>query len=92
MPHAYLSHIAVDNADPGLFLALAVRALNAARERRYAHVTFSLSERHPCLTPFRERIWSIVYSASLYVCHWEDGLNAAAQLDSRPAHLEAAVL
>ncbi|MBI5508541.1 MAG: hypothetical protein HY903_07295 [Deltaproteobacteria bacterium] len=92
LPHAFLSHIAVEDQDPALFVALAKTALAAVHDRRYAYVTFTLSEHSPLLVAARRCFRSMAYDSILYLVHVGDGADAVAGVDSRPAHLEAAIL
>lgn len=53
LSHAYLSHLAVDDRDPEMMLALVTRACNAARQRKLDYVTIGFAERHPLLPHLR---------------------------------------
>lgn len=92
LPHAYISHIAVDDDDPDVGLALVGALREQARPRGYAYLTLALGERHPLLAPLQARFRHIVYRARAYVAHWPDGDAAYAALDDRPLHLELSTL
>lgn len=89
LPHAYLSHLAVDGDDPGVFQALVESAYAEACARRYAYVVIGLAARHPWLSWLRRRFRAREYASVLYAVHWEDG---APELDGRIPHVEAALL
>jgi hypothetical protein len=90
--HAYLSHLAIDDGDPALFVALAKAALMRVHERRYAYVTFSLSTRHPLLPTARRAFKHLAYDSIVYLVHFGDAAEAAARVEDRPALLDAAIL
>jgi hypothetical protein len=92
LPHAYLSHLAVDGDDPSLFRALAEAALGQARARRYAYVVIGLAAAHPWVPWLRRRFRPREYRSVLYAVHWEDGREAVDSLDGRLPHVEAALL
>ena len=90
--YAYLSHLAVDDDDPAVFEALVRTALQAARKRGLRHVLLGLGE-HSALTPIAlERFKTRQYRSRAYLAYWPDGLDAARAVDSRPLHLEVAIL
>jgi hypothetical protein len=90
--YAYLSHLAVDDDDPGVFEALVRAALQAARKRGLRHVLLGLGERS-ALTPIAlERFKTRQYRSRAYLAHWLDGREAVRAVDSRPLHLEVAIL
>jgi ribosomal protein S18 acetylase RimI-like enzyme len=92
LPHAYLSHLAVDRDDLGLFQALIEAAYAEARSRRYAYVVIGLASRHPWLPWLRRRFRPREYASILYAVHWPDGADAVAALDRRVPHVEVALL
>jgi len=92
LDEASLSHAAVDGDDAAILLALVSAALGMARARGLDFVTLGLSERNPMLAAVKARFRHLEYRSMLYLVHWEDGRAAAAALDDRPAHLEAATL
>jgi hypothetical protein len=92
LPHAYLSHVAVEEDDPRLFQALAEAAHSEARVRGYAYVVIGLAGPHPWVPWLRRRFRPREYRSVLYAVHWEDGREAAEALDGRLPHVEAALL
>ncbi len=88
LPHAYLSHLAVEGDDPGIFQALVEAAYAEARSRRYAYVVTGLAARHPWRSWLERRFKPRAYPSVLYAVLWEGG----AALDGRMPHVEVAVL
>jgi hypothetical protein len=91
-PHAYLSHLAVDEDAPELTMALLGAAYSRARARSIANLTIGLSERDPRLAAVRRSLGGIQYWSVLYTLSWPSNDAAAVQLDGRPAGLEIATL
>jgi hypothetical protein len=92
LPHAYISHVAVDDDDPETFRALLESAHSEACARRYAYVVIGLAAEHPWL-PWLERRFRLRHYASvLYTVDWGEGAAAVAALDGRLPHVEAALL
>lgn len=89
LPHAYLSHLAVDGDDPEIFRALIETAYAEARARRYVYVVTGLAARHPWKDWLEKRFKPRSYSSVLYAVLWEDG---AMILDGRMPHVEVALL
>jgi hypothetical protein len=92
LPHAYLSHLAVDGDDPAIFQALVEAAYAEARARQYVYVVIGLAARHPWRSWLERRFKPRTYSSVLYAVHWEDGAEAVAALDGRMPHVEVALL
>jgi hypothetical protein len=94
LPHAYLSHIAVDGDDPEIFQALVEAACTEARARHYAYLVIGLAAGHPWLPWLERRFRPRRYESVLYTVDWGDGAAAAAinALDGRLPHVEAALL
>ncbi len=88
LPHAYLSHLAVDGDDPARFEALLAAALREAGRRRLAYLLLGLSVRHPLLPVARRFRRSREYRSLLHLVH----RGAPPELDGRVAHLEVATL
>ena len=89
LPHAYLSHIAVDGDEPGIFQALVEAAYAEARTRRLVYLVTGFASRHPWLPWLTKRFRPREYASLLYTVHWEDGGEA---LDGRMPHVEVALL
>lgn len=89
LPHAYLSHVAVDGDDPGIFQALVEMAYAEARGRGLVYAVIGLASRHPWLPWLKKRFRPREYASMLYTVHWEDGGEA---IDGRIPHVEVALL
>lgn len=95
LPHAYISHIAVDGDDPEIFQALVESAYAEARARRYVYVVIGLAAGHPWLPWLERRFRPRRYESVLYTVDWGEGVAATAAihaLDGRLPHVEAALL
>ena len=89
LPHAYLSHVAVDGDDPRVFAALLAAARRAAAGR-FLYLVAGFAERHPFVAAVGRRARR--FRSILYAVCWEDGRAAVAALDGRIPHLEVALL
>jgi uncharacterized membrane protein YgcG len=90
LPHAFVSHVAVDGDDPEVFAALFAAARRAAAGR-FLYLVAGFAARHPFLPVLRRRareVQSVLYA----VCWGEEGSKAVAALDGRMPHLEVALL
>ena len=92
IPHAYLSHVAVDDDDGRVLVALVDRALGKARKRRLSYVALGLMDTNPMVHRVRRSFRHIAYRAILYVVYWPDGAERAGRLDDRVPHVELATL
>lgn len=92
VPFAYLSHLGVDDDDPDVFLSLLDSVLSLAAERDIEIVGLGLSARNPLTSVALGHYKARTYSSRVYTVYWPDGAAAAAALDERPTHLEAAIL
>jgi hypothetical protein len=88
----YLSHLAVADDDPEIFIALIGAALAAARRRGFALALTGLAARHPLAAVLARRWRHRAYRSLLHVVHWDDGRRAAEALGSCLPHVEIAVL
>jgi hypothetical protein len=89
---AFVSHLAVDEDDPEVFLGLLTRAYNDAVDDGFDYLMLGLTKRHPFLPVVRKSFRCREYVSVIYVVHWEDGSAAADAIDDRIPHLEVAVL
>ena len=89
LPHAYISHLAVDGDDPEIFHELIEAAYAEARARRYVYVVTGLAARHPWKDWLEKRFKPRAYASLLYAVLWED---EAMILDGRMPHVEVALL
>jgi hypothetical protein len=92
LPHAYLSHVAVDGDDAPVFERLLAAILAEASRRRYAYVVAGFADRHPFLPVVRRRCRVREYASVLHVVYGEDGVRPASSLDGRVPHVEVALL
>jgi hypothetical protein len=90
LPHAYLSHVAVDGDDLHLFQALIESACAAAHAAGHAYLILGLAAHHPWLPWLRRRFRAREYPSALHTVSWGDGAGPA--LDDRLPHVEAALL
>jgi hypothetical protein len=89
LPHATISHVAVDEDDPDIFQALVESAYAEACARRYAYIVIGFAAGHPWLTWLESRFRPRRYASMLYAVDW-DGVGEP--LDGRLPHVEAALL
>jgi hypothetical protein len=88
LPHAYLSHLAVDGDDPEIFRALVEAVYAEARARRYVYVVAGFAARHPWNAWLENRFKPRTYASILYAVLWDEGTP----LDGRMPHVEVALL
>jgi hypothetical protein len=91
-PYCYASHLAIDDDDPHLFCRLLRAACNETVRRGFNYFMIGLSEANPLRPLLTRNYLHITYPSQLYLVAWEDGLDAAAQVDRRLPGLEIAVL
>lgn len=89
---AFLSHLALEEDDPQVAVALVAGALGLAREKALDYVHLGLAARHPLLPAMARALPHRRLVSGIYLVHWEDGAAAAEALDGRVPHLEAALL
>jgi hypothetical protein len=90
LSHAYVSHVAVDEDDPEVFLELFDAAYDAAHERGFACLVAGFAERHPFLAILRQRYRAWSYASVLYAVLWDAA--HVLSLDGRVPHLEVGLL
>jgi len=91
LPHAYISHVAVDGDDAEVFQNLLESVYEEARGP-YAYLVLGLAAGHPWLPGLERRFRPRRYESVIYAVDWGEGAAAIAALDSRLPHLEAALL
>lgn len=91
-PHAYLSHLAADDDDPELTLALLSRAYGTARNLDIPNLTMGLSEHDPRLRAVKAFFGARVQWSLLCLAVWPGHRRDIDGIDYRPAHLEIATL
>jgi hypothetical protein len=89
---AFLSHIAVEEEDPRILLALLGDALRRAAHLDVDCLVLGFAEGHPLLPVLSRFVRGRRYRSLLYAVHWEDGAEAVRSLDGRVPHLEVAIL
>jgi hypothetical protein len=89
LPHATISHVAVDDDDPEVFQALVESAHAEACARGLAYVVIGFAAGHPWLPWLERRFRPRRYESVLYTVHWDGG---SAALDGRRPHVGAALL
>lgn len=92
LPHAYFSHVAVDDEDPAVLAALLSRAFNRALGKGWSYVTLAFAERNPLLTVVKKGFRHLEYRSRIYLVHWDDGSAAVSRIGDGVPHLELAVL
>lgn len=88
----YLSHLAVEDEEPGVALPLLGAAYNDLLGRGLAFATLGLAEGNALLPLVKRALMHIEYRSILYLVHWEDGADAVELLDRRVPHVEVATL
>ena len=89
LPHAAISHVAVDGDDSRIFQALVESAHAEACARGLAYVVIGLAAGHPWLPWLERRFRPRRYESVLYTVDWGEG---RVTLDDRRPHVEAALL
>jgi hypothetical protein len=89
---AHLSHVAVDDDDPEVLLALVESGCRRAAAAGLEFLTFGTSAAGALYSALRRSVVHRSYESLLYVACWPDGRAVADGLDGRPSHPEMAVL
>lgn len=89
---AFLSHVAVDEDDGDTLETLIASSCDLAMSRNIDYVMISFAERNPLTKVVRKRFPCHSYVSVIYLVYWEDGAEAAGQLDGRIPHPEVAIL
>jgi len=92
IPHAYLSHVSVDDDEASVLVTLVRHALHAACDRKLAYLALGLMDANPILERVRRTFRHIDYRSILYAVFWPDGAKRVEQLDGRIPHIELATL
>lgn len=88
----YISHLAVENNNIDIMIALIKKALNHAHEKGCSLLLLGLSQRHPCVKDLQKTFKHIAYTSSIYLVHWNDTQVDLKNLSKRCLHLDIAVL
>lgn len=89
---AFVSHLAVDDDDPDVAVALLRGACAEAYRRGLDYVALGLCRRHPLLAPVKSAFPHREYVSVLYVVHWDGDAAGMPALDGRVPHPEMATL
>jgi hypothetical protein len=89
---AHLSHVAADDDDPDVVIALVAAGLRAARARGLDYITLGMSTGSPLYGPVRQTFAHRSYASVLYAAFWPDGEPVVEALDGRPSYPEMAIL
>lgn len=88
----YLSHLAMEDDDPGVFEALVSEGCRLARGKGAGIVALGLSARSPLLAHATKSFAHRAYESMLYVAFWPEGAGFVQELDGRPSNPELALL
>lgn len=92
VPHAYLSHVAVDNSDQDVFKALLTAACNRASRKDYLYVAIGLAEGNPFLEVTKREYRHVEYESIVYLVYFKENESDAEKIEKRTLHLELAIL
>jgi len=92
LSHAFLSHVAVSPDDPEAAVALVRAACREAAGQGLDYVMIGFAERNPLCRVVAGRFPCHRYTSVMYVVFWDDGRQAAENIDGRLAHPELAIL
>lgn len=87
----YLSFIAVEGQDPGIFSAILAEACSRAAALGFSHLMLGLSEADP-LTAALRVCPHITYTGVLYTLEFAPGTSLNSRLDGRTPYVEIATL
>lgn len=88
----YASHLAVDDDNPEVFAPILRALYNQAVDQGNSYFMIGMSEAHPFLPLVTASYRHIDYPSWLYLVAWNDGLEAASQVDDRVPGVEIAIL
>lgn len=88
---AFLSHLAIDDDDPEVFLALLLAVYNDSLGHDLDYLVIGFASRNPFLQAVRRTFHCREYKSVIYLVHWQGG-PAPINLDGRCPHLEVALL
>jgi len=87
---AYLAHLAIEDDDPAMMIALIKAAMHEARQRGIKLLLIGLGEQHPLLEPCRRAFRHLDYSSQVFQVSWPG--SPPIQLNNNLIHLEIATL
>lgn len=88
----FLSHVAIDNDDPAVALALIEDARREALARGHHLLMMGLSKRHPLLPPICRTIAHRACESIFYIVNWTNERELVEEFDARVPHPEIATL
>jgi hypothetical protein len=89
LPHAFVSHVAVDDDDAAVYQALLDGAHADAREGGFSHLLVGFVEGHPFLRLTAHRYSARRYSSILHAVYWTDGLPGVPKPNGLPGVAKA---
>ena len=89
---AYLSHVAVDNNDPGIFAELVCTARRLGKLRGLDYLAFGFAENHPLHDVVRSCFGHYRYVSNLYTVHWNGEVVSSAIAEDQVPYVEVATL
>jgi len=92
LPHAFLSHFAVDDDQLQVGQALLQAGYNAALQSKCAFVVVGFDRRNPFYAVVKSAFRCMEYRTHLYLAFYPEAAALAAEVDGRIPHVEAAVL
>jgi len=92
LPWAFLSHVAVDNDDEQVLVALVGAACREARQRGIEALLVGLATRNPMLGRLRRAFRAQEINSILHAIAFSENGDIVPQLDGRVPHVEIAVL
>jgi hypothetical protein len=90
--NAFISHVAVDGDNPEVLLTLLTSAYNDSVGGTFDYLILGFAQRSLPLELVKRTFPHREYLSLLYLVYWEDGAEAAGQVDARIPHLEVATL
>ncbi len=91
-PHAYLSHIAIDDLNEDVFITLVSAAHRFSLDKGWSYLALGFSERNPLLQAVKKHFRVMEYRAVLYTANWPGKESEVEKIDGRIAHPELAML
>ena len=88
----FLSHVAVEDNDPRIFLALVAAGLDQAARRGFGVAVIGFASERPWRQTLRRARRTLEYRTSLYLAHWPEAAAQVAALHGGMAHPELGLL
>lgn len=91
--HLFLSLVAIDNDERGIFSALLCASYNRAVPADIDFLVLGLAEGHPFESVLKKNYKVITSTSTIYLVSWkEDGVEPLSMVDNRPPGIEVGVL